>query len=383
MPLNKFIPLSPDPNITRDSDMGMAQFGHLNTIVDYLNTYVAADSLQLDGTGPLSVTARYITDSAGNLSSLSISTGNIGIGTTNPIFKLSVNSGISGVASFIGNSLPTNFKSEISIGDIANSRGFNIGIDPFETGNNVLYFFSTETAHLPVAIKSQTLIIGNYDVSLPAGMDTATGLYMRVIKQAIFRTSGGLPILKLATDGTTQLGNETPMNARLGIKGSGSTSATTSLLVQNSGGTQLLKITDDGVVEGGSATATQFKILNKNGLAISRDANLDANIRILEFGGVGPVIKITGNSVPTFKFLDGSNYFCIQTSPDWTGIGQFTTVANSSALLQADSTTKGFLKPRLTTAQKNAIVTPAAGLEVYDTDLNRPCFYSGSAWVTL
>ena len=38
MALNKFIPLSPDPNITRDSDMGMAQFGHLNTIIDYLNS---------------------------------------------------------------------------------------------------------------------------------------------------------------------------------------------------------------------------------------------------------------------------------------------------------------------------------------------------------
>ena len=61
----------------------------------------------------------------------------------------------------------------------------------------------------------------------------------------------------------------------------------------------------------------------------------------------------------------------------------FITNPSSSAQLQVDSTTKGFLKPRLTTAQKNAIATPAAGLEVYDTDLNRPCFYSGSTWVTL
>ena len=91
MPLNKFIPTSPDLNITKDSDMGMAQFGHLNTIVDYLNTYVAADSLQLEGVGPLSATARYITDSAGNLSSLAISTGNIGIGTINPTEKLDIN----------------------------------------------------------------------------------------------------------------------------------------------------------------------------------------------------------------------------------------------------------------------------------------------------
>jgi hypothetical protein len=60
-----------------------------------------------------------------------------------------------------------------------------------------------------------------------------------------------------------------------------------------------------------------------------------------------------------------------------------TTTPNDAAALQVDSTTQGFLKPRLTTAQKNAIVTPAAGLEIYDTDLNRPCFYSGSAWVTL
>ena len=59
MPLEKFIPLSPDPYITQDSDMKLAQFGHLNTIVDYLNTYVVADSLQLEGVGPLSATARY------------------------------------------------------------------------------------------------------------------------------------------------------------------------------------------------------------------------------------------------------------------------------------------------------------------------------------
>jgi hypothetical protein len=94
------------------------------------------------------------------------------------------------------------------------------------------------------------------------------------------------------------------------------------------------------------------------------------------------VLKINGNAGPTFKLINGSNYNCIQSGPDWTGIGQFT-VENVSAVLQADSTTKGFLKPRVTTAQKNAIVTPAAGLEIYDTDLNRPCFYNGSAWVTL
>lgn len=59
------------------------------------------------------------------------------------------------------------------------------------------------------------------------------------------------------------------------------------------------------------------------------------------------------------------------------------TSLNSSAIIQANSTTQGFLPPRMTTAQKNAIVSPAEGLMVYDTDLKRPCFHDGTNWITL
>lgn len=38
MALEKFIPTSPDENIQSDSDMATAKFGHLNTIVDALNS---------------------------------------------------------------------------------------------------------------------------------------------------------------------------------------------------------------------------------------------------------------------------------------------------------------------------------------------------------
>jgi hypothetical protein len=57
--------------------------------------------------------------------------------------------------------------------------------------------------------------------------------------------------------------------------------------------------------------------------------------------------------------------------------------ANASAVLDVKSTTKGFLPPRMTTTEKNAITTPAAGLMIYDTTLNRPCFYNGTSWITL
>jgi hypothetical protein len=53
---------------------------------------------------------------------------------------------------------------------------------------------------------------------------------------------------------------------------------------------------------------------------------------------------------------------------------------NASAQLQIDSTTKGFLPPRMTNAQMLAIATPAAGLVVYDTTNNKHCGYNGTAW---
>jgi len=57
-----------------------------------------------------------------------------------------------------------------------------------------------------------------------------------------------------------------------------------------------------------------------------------------------------------------------------------TAALNSSACLQADSTTRGFLPPRMTTTQKNAIASPATGLQVFDTTMNATCEYTGSAW---
>jgi len=60
------------------------------------------------------------------------------------------------------------------------------------------------------------------------------------------------------------------------------------------------------------------------------------------------------------------------------GIGTLTPTA--SALLELVSTDKGFLAPRLTTAQRLAIPSPANGLMVYDLDLE--CYYFYNA-VTL
>ncbi len=60
------------------------------------------------------------------------------------------------------------------------------------------------------------------------------------------------------------------------------------------------------------------------------------------------------------------------------GIG--TAAPNAAAKLQVDSTTQGFLPPRMTTTQRNAIATPPAGLMIYNTTTNKLNFYNGTAW---
>ncbi len=52
---------------------------------------------------------------------------------------------------------------------------------------------------------------------------------------------------------------------------------------------------------------------------------------------------------------------------------------NDSAVLDIESTTKGFLKPRMTTAERLAL-TPVEGLEVFDTDLGLPFVYGNGTW---
>jgi hypothetical protein len=62
-------------------------------------------------------------------------------------------------------------------------------------------------------------------------------------------------------------------------------------------------------------------------------------------------------------------------------IGTTTDVA--SAKLVIDSTTQGFLLPRMTTTQRNSIVSPATGLIVYDNTLNSQFYYNGTAWASV
>ena len=82
----------------------------------------------------------------------------------------------------------------------------------------------------------------------------------------------------------------------------------------------------------------------------------------------------------TIILADGDGvirYYC--NSAGSTGIG--TTTPSASAKLEITSTTQGVLLPRMTTTQKNAISSPAEGLEVYDLTLHQKSYYNGTTWI--
>ncbi len=61
-------------------------------------------------------------------------------------------------------------------------------------------------------------------------------------------------------------------------------------------------------------------------------------------------------------------------------IGDNPTEINKTAVLEVASTAKGFLPPRMTTVQRDAITTPANGLVIYNTTTKKQEVWDGTIW---
>jgi hypothetical protein len=81
------------------------------------------------------------------------------------------------------------------------------------------------------------------------------------------------------------------------------------------------------------------------------------------------------------RFLLALSLLLVQFAHAQVGIN--TTSPHASSLLDISSTTKGFLPPKLTNAQMNAMSSPAAGLVIYNTDASSNYIYNGSKWNSL
>jgi len=136
--------------------------------------------------------------------------------------------------------------------------------------------------------------------------------------------------------------------------------------------------------------ASQLYITSpSDGIMLLRN-NVGTSFNKIQLGGTTnlfPSIDRNGASIE-FKLADGSGYAAIAalSTTNTTYIrngsyGLFGSISapNASAILQADSTTQGFLPPRMTTTQRDAISSPAAGLVIYNTTTNKLNVFT-TAW---
>lgn len=87
----------------------------------------------------------------------------------------------------------------------------------------------------------------------------------------------------------------------------------------------------------------------------------------------------TINQVPK---LNGRSLVASSIYDDGLSVGIGTVAPKSCAKLQVDSTTQGFLPPRMNTADINAIVEPADGLIVYNGETYQFYGFTGGVWKT-
>ena len=179
---------------------------------------------------------------------------------------------------------------------------------------------------------------------------------------------------------TAFAGSEGSASGMVHIQGSGSTSATTSLLVQNSVGAVALSVKDNLLSSFGGVISGLATTSNTPGIGYLADGNGYVVFRI-DNSFVFNIDAYNGSSYySAIKINNGANANILLTPTGTGSIGIGTTSPNTSCLVDITSTTKGFLPPRMTTTEKNAIASPAAGLVVYDSTTNKLCCYNGSTW---
>lgn len=329
----------------------------------------------------LSASLKTISDGEGNDSPLKLSTSAVGIGSIT-----NVETEINGKQSTLVSG--TNIKS-INSTSLLGSGDLSVQ-ETLISGTNIKTINSTS-------------LLGSGDISISA---SAAGSNTQIQ----FNDSGAFGADSLFNwDNTNKrLGvGETTPTARVHIKGEGSTSATTSLLVQDSNGANVLQTLDNGSVGVGSTANSSYRVTMTSGVLRLKD---------LLFGQTGSA-SINNTSLLTMKFngstgigISGGGAINATARLQVKGAGTTSAttallVENSSgtdllkvvdngqvlvdvqsaeagAKVQIDSTTQGFLPPRMTTTQVNAIEA-TAGLIVYDTTTNKLKCYDGSSWNNL
>ena len=226
----------------------------------------------------------------------------------------------------------------------------------FQVGNNgateAMRILNSGNVGIGTASPSTTL-----DVT--GTLRATTYINSNVVYGNSFRTPGGGTDVLLSSDGTfggVNLGGSTSSFPQLRRNGTGIDIK----LADNSAYTNLTALTLTGntsvtspLLIGGTTTTSPLTYKTTTGVGTT---------------GADHIFQVGNNgATEAMRILNSGNV----------GIG--TSSPASVGLLDLTSTTKGFLPPRMTTAQRTAI-TAIEGLIIYDTDLHKLYVYDGTTW---
>jgi hypothetical protein len=210
----------------------------------------------------------------------------------------------------------------------------------------------------------------------------------------IFNSGGVVERMRLVNNGNFLIGTTTDAGFRLDVNGSvratGSISAASAVargifvsntLIATANNDVLVGLdvaptfttgaftnvqTESLVVRGGGNVLMRFKNAN----ATSTLGQISATSNAFNLNSQAGSLSFTSGNTDAMFIYNTTRNVVMQNG------GPFPDIP--SAQLSINSTTRGFLPPRMTTTEKNAIASPAVGLVVYDTDLKQLCTYNGT-----